>query len=173
MPKPLYDLIDRLILDHLQEHGRTSNVELADAVRLSPTSCLRRTKALERDGVIAGYRADLDRERLGLGLTVLLMLKTEHSRTTSEVVENALKAIPHVVACHVTSGNADFFVELAVPDLHTFERVLKDRILAIGPVREARSTISIRTVVDRGPLPLDAWTAPRADTRNGARPGAR
>jgi len=161
MSRPLYDRIDRSILDHLQRHGRTPNVDLAEVVRLSPSSCLRRTKALEDDGVLTGFRADLDRERLGLGLTVFLSLKVEHSRTTSQVVEEALKAIEHVVACHVVSGDADFFVELAVPDLRTFEKVLTDQILAIGPVREARSTFCIRTVIDRGPLPLSSWPARR------------
>ncbi|MBM0277157.1 Lrp/AsnC family transcriptional regulator [Micromonospora tarensis] len=156
----MYDRIDRAILDHLQRHGRTANVDLAEAVRLSPSSCLRRTKALEEDGVLTGYRAELDRERLGLGLTVFVSLKVEHSRTTAMVVEEALKKIEHVVACHVVSGDADFFLELAVPDLRTFEKVLTDQILVIGPVRDARSTISIRTVVDRGPLPLASWASP-------------
>lgn len=89
-------------------------------------------------------------------------LKVEHSRTTSQVVEEALKAIDHVVACHVVSGDADFLVELAVPDLRTFEKVLTDQILAIGPVRDARSTFCVRTVIDRGPLPLNSWPAPGA-----------
>ncbi|MER5572858.1 Lrp/AsnC ligand binding domain-containing protein [Streptomyces massasporeus] len=93
---------------------------------------------------------------------MFLSLKVEHSRTTSQVVEEALKAIEHVVACHVVSGDADFFVELAVPDLRTFEKVLTDQILAIGPVRDARSTFCIRTVIDRGPLPLNSWPVRRA-----------
>ncbi|MFD4524043.1 Lrp/AsnC family transcriptional regulator [Streptomyces sp. NPDC058470] len=162
MPHPLYDRIDRAILEHLQRYGRIPNVDLAEAVRLSPSSCLRRTKALEEDGVIAGYRAELDRERLGLGLTVFVSLKIDHSRTNTQAVEDALAAIPYVVAGHMVSGDADFFVELAVPDLHTYERVLIDEILAIGPVRDARSTFSIRTVVDRGLLPLGAWSGPRS-----------
>lgn len=161
MPSPLYDRIDRAILDQLQRHGRTPNVDLAEAVRTSPSSCLRRTKALEENGVITGYRAELDRERLGLGLTIFVSLKVDHSPTNGQVVEDALTAIPHVVACHVVSGDADFLVELAVPDLRTFERVLIEDIVAIGPVRDARSTVAIRTVVDRGPLPLDAWPSPR------------
>lgn len=135
MPRPLCDRIDRAILDHLQRHGRTPNVDLAEAVRLSPS---RRTKALEEDGVLAGYRADLDRERVGLGLTVFLSLKVEHSRTTSQVVEAALKAIDHMVACYVVSDDADFFVELAVPDLRTFEKVLTNQILAITRSRRPR-----------------------------------
>jgi Lrp/AsnC family transcriptional regulator, leucine-responsive regulatory protein len=161
MPQPLYDRVDRSILAHLQRHGRTANVDLAEAVRLSPSSCLRRTKALEDDGVLIGYRAELDREKLGLGLTVFLSLKVDHARTSAQEVEVAVRRIEHAVACHVVSGDADFLVELAVPDLKTFERVLTDQILAVIPVRDARSTICIRTVIDRGPLPLTSWTAPR------------
>jgi Lrp/AsnC family leucine-responsive transcriptional regulator len=134
-------------------------------VRLSPSSCLRRTKALEADGVIAGYRAELDRDRLGLGLTAFVALRIDHSRTATQMVEDALAAIPHVVACHMVTGGADFFAELAVPDLRTYERVLIDDILATGPVRDARSTLSVRTVVDRGLLPLGAWSGAAFLTR--------
>jgi Lrp/AsnC family leucine-responsive transcriptional regulator len=163
MPSPQYDRIDRAILEHLQRHGRTANVDLADAVRLSPSSCLRRTKALESEGIIAGYRAELDRERVGLGLTVFVALTVEqHSRGTSRVIEDALTAIPAVVACHVVSGEADFLVEVAVPDLAAYEQVLLDEILAIGPVRDARSTFAIRTVLSRGPLPMSRWPSRRA-----------
>ncbi|MYQ73587.1 arylsulfatase [Streptomyces sp. SID4934] len=64
--------------------------------------------------------------------------------------------MPAVVACHVVSGEADFFlVEIAVPDLAAYEPVLLDEILAIGPVRDVRSTFAIRTVLSRGPLPVD------------------
>jgi Lrp/AsnC family transcriptional regulator, leucine-responsive regulatory protein len=162
MPSPQYDRIDRAILDHLQRHGRTANVDLADAVRLSPSSCLRRTKALETEGIITGYRAELDRDRVGLGLTVFVALKVEqHSRETSRLIEDALTAIPAVVSCHVVSGEADFLVEVAVPDLAAYEQVLLDEILAIAPVRDARSTFAIRTVLSRGPLPMDRWPARR------------
>lgn len=162
MPDPSYDATDRAILEALQRDGRMANVDLAETVSLSPSSCLRRTKALEADGLIAGYRAELDRERAGLGLTVFIALKVErHSRETSRTVEAALTAIPSVVACHVVSGEADFFVEAVVPSLSAYEQLLLDRILAIGPVTDARSTFAIRTVLGRGPLPLDHWTPRR------------
>ncbi|MYW60247.1 arylsulfatase [Streptomyces sp. SID8370] len=63
--------------------------------------------------------------------------------------------MPAVVACHVVSGEADFLVEIAVPDPAAYEQVLLDEILAIGPVRDVRSTFAIRTVLSRGPLPVD------------------
>ena len=72
MPSDSYDKTDRAILAELQQSGRMANVDLAEKVRLSPSACLRRTKALEEGGLIAGYRAELDRTRLGLGLTVFI-----------------------------------------------------------------------------------------------------
>ncbi|HVV24823.1 MAG TPA: Lrp/AsnC family transcriptional regulator [Pseudonocardiaceae bacterium] len=159
MPDHVFDKTDRAILKALQVDGRIANVDLADAVSLSPSSCLRRTKALEAAGVIAGYRAELDRAKAGLGLTVFISLKVEqHSRATSRRIEEALLAIPAIVACHVVSGEADFFVEAVVPDLAGYERLLLDQVLAIGPVTDARSMFAIRTVRSRGPLPVDHLT---------------
>lgn len=162
MPQPTADRTDRAILTALQENGRLPNVELAEAVSLAPSSCLRRTKALEADGVIAGYRAELDRERLGLGLTVFISLRVDqHSRETSRQILSELTAIPAIVACHVVSGEADILVEAVVPDLTAYEHLLLDRILAIDQVHDARSTFAIRTVLSRGPLPLDHWVGVR------------
>jgi len=150
-----YDRIDRAILDRLQTDGRIANIDLAEAVSLSPSACLRRLRTLEQDGVIAGYRAELDREKLGLQLTIFVELKVEgHSEETSRQIEQALTAIPAVVACHLISGAADFLVEVAAPTLAAYERILLDQILVIPAVVDARSTFAIRTVKTRGPLPL-------------------
>lgn len=152
----MFDSTDREILRRLQVDGRVANVDLAEAVRLSPSACLRRVRALEDAGVIAGYRAELDRERVGLGLTVFLELKVQgHSAETKQVVEDALLAIPAVVACHLVSGTADFFVEGAVRDLASYEDNLLNHVLAIPAVVDIRSTFAIRTMRTRGPLPVD------------------
>lgn len=152
------DAVDRAIVGRLQRDGRIPNVDLADAVSLSPSACLRRVKALESDGIISGYRAELDRVRAGLGLTVFIELQVDvHSRETSTLVGEALLSIPAVVACHVVSGEADFYVEAAVPDLATYEKLLIDQILTIPRVTNARSTFAIRSVLSRGPLPLEHW----------------
>jgi Lrp/AsnC family leucine-responsive transcriptional regulator len=152
------DAVDRAIVGRLQRDGRIANVDLADAVSLSPSACLRRVKALEGDGIIAGYRAEVDPARAGLGLTVFIELEVDvHSRETSNRVEEALTATPAVVACHVVSGDADFFVEAAVPDLASYEKLLIDQILTIPSVTNAKSTFVIRTALSRGPLPLGHW----------------
>jgi Lrp/AsnC family leucine-responsive transcriptional regulator len=156
MPEVEFDKTDRAILTELQRNGRIANVDLAEKVNLSPSSCLRRTKALEASGVIAGYRAELDRERAGLGLTVFVSLKVnQHSRATSIEVLDAVSSIPSVVACYVVSGEADVLVEAVVPSLREYESVLLDHLLAIDMVVDARSTFAIRTVLSRGPLPVD------------------
>jgi Lrp/AsnC family leucine-responsive transcriptional regulator len=152
------DRVDRAIVAQLQRDGRIANVDLAEAVGLSPSACLRRVKALEASGIIDGYHASVSRARAGLGLTVFIGLKVAgHSRETSSTVEQAVLAIPEVVACYVVSGSDDFLVEAVVPDLVSYEQVLLDQILAIGPVTEARSTFAIRTVLSRGPVPLQHW----------------
>jgi Lrp/AsnC family transcriptional regulator, leucine-responsive regulatory protein len=158
MPEHVPDKVDRAIVAELQRDGRIANVDLAEAVGLSPSACLRRVKALETDGIIAGYRAEVSRARAGLGLTVFIGLTVEgHSRETSSLIEEALLAIPAVVACYLVSGSDDFLVEAAVPDLAGYEQLLLDQVLAIPGVTEARSTFAIRTVLSRGPLPLGHW----------------
>jgi Lrp/AsnC family leucine-responsive transcriptional regulator len=156
------DATDRAILERLQADGRIANIDLAHAVSLSPSACLRRLRALEEAGFIEGYRAELSRERLGLDLTVFIELKVEgHSLETSQAVERALTAIPAVVACHLVSGDADIRVEVAAPSLAAYERILLDQILAVPAVVDARSTFAIRTIKSRGPLPLEHLPATR------------
>ena len=112
------DIVDRQMLEILQREGRISNAALAERLHLSPSPCLRRLRALEREGVISGYRAVLDRAKLGLGLTVFVELKVDgHSERTAAAISEAVAAAPEVIAAHIVSGAADFLLEIVVPDL--------------------------------------------------------
>jgi Lrp/AsnC family leucine-responsive transcriptional regulator len=158
MPEHVPDRVDRAILTRLQSDGRLANVDLADAISLSPSACLRRVKALEASGIIAGYRAEVSRVQAGLGLTVFIGLKVGgHSHESSVRIEQALLAIPAIVACYLVSGSSDFLVEAVVPDLAGYEQLLLGQILAIPSIVEATSTFAIRTILSGGPLPLDHW----------------
>jgi Lrp/AsnC family leucine-responsive transcriptional regulator len=144
-----------------------ANIDLANAVSLSPSACLRRVKALEASGIIAGYRAEVDRTRAGLGLTAFIGLRVEgHSREMSAGIEQALTAIPAVVACYLTSGTDDFMVEVAVPDLAGYERLLLDQVLPspassrraarsssapCSPVARCRWTTGVKAWPEGGP----------------------
>lgn len=155
MPKPDIDATDRRILAELQADGRLSNVELADRVALSPSPCLRRVKRLEEAGVIGGYRAMLDRKAVGLGLTVFVEIRvTRHSRDNAAALQEALLAMPEVVACHMVSGAADFLAEVTVPDLAAYEHLLTERLLSLPMVEDIRSNFAMRTIKTDGQLPL-------------------
>jgi Lrp/AsnC family leucine-responsive transcriptional regulator len=150
------DTIDRRIVAALQADGRLSNVELADRVGLSPSPCLRRVKRLERDGFIEAYRAVLRRNRIGLGFSVFVGVKIEHHANEQALAfEKVVLAMPEVIACHLVSGEADYFLEIVVPDLAQYQQFLVTKLLALPIVREVRSNIAIQTLKAGAPLPLD------------------
>ena len=155
MPKPDLDAIDRRIIAALQANGRLSNLELAERVGLSPSPCLRRVKRLERDGYIEAYRATLQRNLVGLGFTAFVGVRIDgHADARCEAVEEALVAMPEVVACHMVSGEADYLLEVVVPDLEHYKHFLNDKLLNLPIVKEVRSNIAIDTLKVAAPLPL-------------------
>ena len=147
----------------LQREGRISNAALAEQLHLSPSPCLRRLRALEHAGVIAGYRAVLDRPRLGLGLTVFVEIKVDrHSRHNADALATALAEMPEVVSCCMVSGAADFLAELVVADLTAYERLLSDRLLTLPMVADIRSNFALRVIKSAGPLALPSAAAIKA-----------
>lgn len=165
------DAIDRRILAVLQEEGRLPVVDLAERVGLSPSPCLRRLRALEEAGLIAGYRAVLDRSRIGLGLTVFVGIRVEvHRDRNANALQAAVLEMPEVVACHIVSGNADFLLEVVVADLAAYERFILGSLLKLPMIRDVRSAFSIRTVKTAAPLPLGQLDPPAATPRARARP---
>lgn len=155
MPSTDLDAIDCRIIAALQADGRLTNVELAERVGLSPSPCLRRVKRLERDGYIGAYRAVLERNRLGLGLTVFVGVKIEgHADQRAEDFKDAVLAMPEVVAFHLVSGEADYLLEVVVPDLAHYRRWLLDGLLELPIVKEVRSSVAIETMKAGAPLPL-------------------
>jgi Lrp/AsnC family transcriptional regulator, leucine-responsive regulatory protein len=149
------DALDRQMLEILQRDGRISNAALAEQLHLSPSPCLRRLRALERDGVISGYRAELDRQKLGLGLTVFVELKVDgHSDRTAAAISKALIGPPEVVAAHIVSGSADFLLEVVVADLAAYEQLMFETLLRLPNVGDVRSNFALRIVKSHAPLPL-------------------
>jgi Lrp/AsnC family transcriptional regulator, leucine-responsive regulatory protein len=156
MPKIALDAIDCRIVSELQDNARLSNIELAERIGLSPSPCLRRVKRLEREGYIEGYRASLQRSRVGLGFSVFLAVKIRgHANKEASRFEKSVIEMPEVVACHLVSGEADYFLEVVVPDLEDYQRFLVGKLLEMPIVHEVRSNIAIQTLKAGAPLPLD------------------
>ena len=149
------DRIDLLLLAELQRDGRVPNAELAERVHLSASACLRRVQRLERDGVIAGYRAELDPDRLGLGLHAFVRVQLrQHDPQTVEAFARSVNEWDEVVACNALTGDMDYLLQVMVRDLDHFSRFLLDKLLVSG-VADVNSSFVLRTVKHTRVLPLD------------------
>ena len=157
------DRIDIQLLAELQRAGRQTNAELAERVHLSPSACLRRVQRLEREGVIAGYRAELDGERLGLGLQAFVRVHlARHDAEALATFAAHVNDCPEVVACHALTGDMDYLLHIVVGDLEHFSRFLLDRLLAQAGVADVNSSFVLRTIKGYRGLPLPAPARGRA-----------
>jgi len=121
------DRKDRQILQVLARDGRFSNLDLAAAVSLSPSACLRRVQALEVAGVITGYRAVLDPGQMGVGFTAYLTVGlNEHSKSAQEAFERAIAQSPEVRECHNITGNVEYLLRVEAADLVAYKRFHTD-----------------------------------------------
>ncbi|MDF3841620.1 Lrp/AsnC family transcriptional regulator [Pseudomonas citronellolis] len=155
MPNHKLDAYDHRILAALQRDGRLSNVQLAETIGLSPSPCLRRVRLLEEAGVIRRYGADLDRDQVGLGLTVFVGIKVErHHEEQAEAFRRAVVDLPEVISVHLVSGEADFLLQVVVPDLRAYEHFLTGTLLKLPGVSDIRSNFAISTLKESAPLPL-------------------
>lgn len=117
------DDIDNRILRELTRDARMPNVRLAERVGLSASACLRRVQELERAGVIKGYRAVLDRSRLGVGfLSYVTVGLSDHTKASQEAFERAMDQAPEVVECHNITGSVEFLLRVEVSDLRAYKR---------------------------------------------------
>lgn len=155
MPKVTLDIFDLKILDTLQSHGRLSNVELADRIGLSPSPCLRRVKRLEAEGVIEGYAVRINREKIGMGVTVFVSVGLErHREEEAERFRKVVLRLPQVVSCHAISGESDFLLEIVVADLNQYSEFVLKRLRRISGVKHLNSSFSLETMKPMAAIPL-------------------
>jgi len=155
MAEKSLDRTDLLLLAELQHDGRQTNAELADRVHLSPSACLRRVQRLEREGVIAGYRAQLDPERLGLGLQAFVRVRLgRHDAAAVAAFAEFVGSWEEVVACHALTGDMDYLLQVVVRDLEHFSRFLLDNVLALAGGADVNSSFVLRTVKAYRGMPL-------------------
>ena len=156
MPRADLDRTDLALLAELQQNGRIANAELAERVKLSPSACLRRVQRLERDGVIAGYSAQVDPARVGLGLQAFVRVQlARHDAATIAEFSAKVETWDEVVACHALTGDMDYLLEVVVEDLEHFSRLLLDRLLNDATVDDVNSSFVLRAVKRSRRLPLD------------------
>ncbi|MSP68011.1 MAG: Lrp/AsnC family transcriptional regulator [Alphaproteobacteria bacterium] len=156
MLKPDLDTTDVRILDTLQREARTPNTELAQAVGLSPSPCLRRVRELERKGVIRSYVTLLEPAAVGLPVSVFVSVSLDKQiEEALEVFEARVVQRPEVMECYLMTGDADYLLRVVVPDLHAYERFLMEHLTRIPGVANIRSSFALKQVQYRTALPLD------------------
>lgn len=117
------DATDLAILDHLQNEGRISNVDLAERVGLSAPPCLRRVKALEDAGFIRGYHAALDPEQLGYPIVMFVMIRLKRqSEARLRAFEDHVCALPEVRECYMLNGEIDFLLKVVSPNTDAYRK---------------------------------------------------
>lgn len=141
------DRIDRMILDILQRDGRIAISELASRVNLSTTPCSERVKRLERDGVIMGYHARLNPEKLEKNLLVFLEIKlSAKSGDVFEQVARDLSEIPEVLECHLISGDFDYLVKARLKEMSAYRRLLGDLLKKLPSSASSHSYVVMEEV---------------------------
>jgi len=150
------DQTDWKILRELQQHGRLTNVELASRVGLSPPPCLRRVQALERSGIISGYRASLNASALGFNVSVIAFVGLK-SQAENELraFETRVAAWPLVREAYAVSGEADFLLKLVARDLPELQNFIIHDLTGAANVDSVKTTLVLRvSKYDPGvPLP--------------------
>lgn len=149
------DAVDRKILSCLQLEGRITNVELADRVGITAPPCLRRVRALEEEGYIKGYHADLNQDLLGYGLTVFAMVGL-HSQAETDLraFEEQAQGWPLVRECFMLNGEIDFILKIVAQDLAAFQQFLTGDLTPADNVASVKTSLTIRTSKHQPGVPL-------------------
>jgi DNA-binding Lrp family transcriptional regulator len=153
---PVFDPVDRIILEELQADGRITNVALAARAGLTAPPCLRRVRALEQDGVIRGYHARLDAGALGYGIAIFALVSL---RSQAEEALRAFEAhvatLPEVRECHMLNGEIDFILKIVAHDLQSFQSFLTSHLTTAPHVASVKTSLTIRTSKDEPGVPVD------------------
>ena len=170
MLSPQLDSYSLALLGELQRDSRQTVQQLADAVGLSPTPCWKRIKDMEAAGIIRGYTALVDREKVGLNLAVIVEANLkEHTEDLVRRFEEAVAASPQIVRCLSTTGQADYVMTVLVEDVKRYEQFLHDTIFKLPGVTHVRSSIVLKELKSEVRLPVKPLAAGRP---RGRRPAA-
>ena len=158
MQKPVsLDVFDFRLLDVLQGNGSLSVQDLADRVGLSASQCSRRRTRLEQSGVIAGYNARLDPQRLGFDVTAFVQITlARHSPDNAQHFRSLVERTDAIQQAYAVTGDADYLLKVAVRDLRGLGALVNDVLLPHGSVAQVRSMVALERLKDTDRLPLDA-----------------
>lgn len=149
------DGYDRKILALLQDEGRLTNNELAERVHLSASQCSRRRQRLEDEGLIRGYRAVLDRDRLGFSLVNMVSVTlATHNRDNARRFAELLSRLPEVLEAHALTGEMDYILKIVTPDLKSLSDFVNGVLLPHESVQHVKTAVVLETLKETTALPI-------------------
>jgi Lrp/AsnC family leucine-responsive transcriptional regulator len=156
MKSHILDKSDKIILKMLQAGSQQPLSEIAAKAGLSPSSCHRRIKTMEADGLILGYTATLNRKLLGLAneffVELSLVAQTEEA---FEKLEKAVQRVPEILECHLMSGQFDYLLRVVARDAEDYERIHRTRLARLPGVQRIQSSLALRTVKVLSGFPIE------------------
>lgn len=149
------DGFDRKLLGLLQADGRLTNSELAEQVHLSASQCSRRRQRLEEEGLIRGYQAVLDRERLGFPLVnVISVTLATHNRDNAHHFAQLVARQPEILEAHALTGEMDYVLKVVTPDLRALSDFVNEVLLPHESVEHVKTSVVLSTLKETAALPL-------------------
>lgn len=149
------DKIDKKILQLLQSDSDLQISDIADKVGLSTSPCWRRIRKLEEAGVIRARVALLDKEKLNLGLTAVISIKTQkHDLNWLEKFARAVNAMPEAVDFYRMTGETDYVIRMVVPDMKSYDQAYK-RLISQIDVFDVSASFVMEEIKSTTALPLD------------------
>jgi DNA-binding Lrp family transcriptional regulator len=154
------DRLDIRILSQLQKNGRITNVEMANAVGLSPSPCLMRVKRLEKAGYIAGYSAQLRLEKLADTLTVFTEVTlNDHHREDFDRFERAIRGVDEIIECHLVSGGYDYLLKFITRGVNHYQSIIEGLLARNVGIEKYFSYIVIKSVFVKPHYPIESLVA--------------
>lgn len=158
------DRLDLKILDHLQDDGRITNVELANRIGISPPPCLRRVRALEKRGLIKGYHAEVNQEALGYDVTAFAMVGlASQAESDLAAFEAKVASWPLVRECYMLSGEIDYMLKVVAHDVTEFQKFITDELTSAENVASVKTSLTIRRSKQAAGVPVHAALDGRQD----------
>ena len=149
------DSKDREIIKALQRNGRLTNQDLAAQVNLSPSPCLRRTRALEEKGVIKGYTAIVDERPYGLPVTALVRIRlSSHTGDVVKLFEKKVHETEQILDCYVITGSEDYLLRVLVEDLKSYEEFVRHKLHNIPGIASIDSSFAYGVLKQSNVFPV-------------------
>jgi Lrp/AsnC family transcriptional regulator len=153
--RPALDRLDLRLLDVLQRSGALSVADIASQLKLSTTTCWRRIQQLEQDGVIKARVALLDRNALGLDVTMFAQVKLATTgRDAIAKFEEAIRDRAEVLECYTLTGEWDFLLKIVTRNIKAYEAFYLDYLSRIPYVQSVNSSVAVTVIKESTALPL-------------------